>query len=133
MDNARILVAEDDDSLRESLESLFTAHGFTVDTAENYCDVRVQLDAHTYDLILSDNAMPLSPGSTRVDRTCGLQLLAHAKLDPRLQDVPFVLHTADDTEKTKTLAKQFGGIYRMKNDPDMSIAEFCKQLLSQKK
>jgi CheY-like chemotaxis protein len=129
MEQMRILIAEDDEMLRESLEHLFTAYGFRVDTAENYCDVRVLLDANRYNLILSDNGMPLSPGATRVDRTCGLQLLAHVKSNPQLRDVPFVLHTADDSQQTKERAKQFGGIYRMKNDPEMPLADFCLQLV----
>lgn len=129
MTGKRILIAEDDDSSRRALERLFTARGFCVESAANYCDVKDLLDVHDFDLIVSDNGMPLSPGSTRIDRQCGLQLLAYAKLGERHHNIPFVLHTGDDTDETKRLAHEFGGIYREKLDPSMSIVDFCIQLL----
>lgn len=128
----RVLIAEDDDYVRSALDNHFTACGFEVTTATNYCDVKDLLDANLYDLIVSDNGMPLSPGSARVDRTCGLQLLGYAQMCEQHKHIPFVLHTADDSEETKRLAKELGGVYRMKNDPGRSIVDFCEQLLKQK-
>ncbi len=129
MTNKRVLIAEDDASIRQALERLFRRNGFITTVSTNYCDVKDVLDANDFDLIVSDNKMPLSPGSTKLDSTCGLQLLAYAKLGEQHKDVPFVLHTADDSDKTIVTTALLGGIYRQKNCPGMNIVEFCQQLL----
>jgi CheY-like chemotaxis protein len=125
----RVLIAEDDEYVRRGLVRLFEAYGYVVEQGGNYCDVKDLLDTRDYSLIVSDNGMPLSPGSTRIDRRCGLQLLAHAKLGERHKDVPFVLHTADDTDETQRHAREFGGVYKLKGS-EPSLIDFCENLLN---
>ncbi len=131
MDTIRVLVADDDQSVRTAVERLMSSCGYTVETAGNYCDVKDLLDANAYALIVCDNGMPLSPGSMKIDRTCGLQLLAHAKAHGHNKETPFVLNTGDDTEEIRRIAKELGGIYRFKLDTVVPLADLAAQLLKQ--
>jgi CheY-like chemotaxis protein len=123
----RILVADDDEGNRTALKHYFKSLGYEVDTAANYIGTRELLDTQVYALIVSDNAMPLG-GESHVDRTCGLQLLAWAKSAGQNKDTPFVLHTGDDSDRTKKLVAELGGIYRYKMD-SRPMNEFFNALL----
>jgi CheY-like chemotaxis protein len=125
MPGIRILVADDEKSNRDALKSYLESLGHKVETAANYVDTRALLDANVYGLIVSDNGMPLG-GESRPDNTCGLQLLAWAKSAGPNKNTPFVLLTGDESEKTKALTKELGGIYRNKSETG-SIREFLKQ------
>jgi len=123
----RVLVADDDQRLRESLRGYFESLDCTVDTASNYHGVRELIDKHAYNLIVCDNSMPLGNDKT-AHPTCGLELLAHAKLHGPNMHAPFVIHTADDSNETKyTVEEELGGIYLLKATP--GFLAFLKKLL----
>jgi CheY-like chemotaxis protein len=107
-----VFVADDDESILRALKRAFEARGFTVHTASNYVGAVALLDANDYVLVVCDNGMPLG-GERRPHPTCGLQLLAHAKFG-RQKDTPFIIHTADDSDKTIADVALCGGIYQAK-------------------
>lgn len=58
----RILVVDDEESIRESMETLLTAEGYEVRTATNGFDALLQLRIELSDLIVSDLNMPQMSG-----------------------------------------------------------------------
>jgi len=58
----RILVIEDDDTLRELMKDLFEHNDFQVDTAVNGKDGTLHLVHEKYDLIITDIIMPEKEG-----------------------------------------------------------------------
>ncbi len=128
MTQKRILVADDDESVKRAITRMFEAMGHVVDSASSYIDVNELLESHVYDLIVCDNGMPLV-ANTRIDHTCGLQLLARAKTGGPNEKTPFILHTGDDREETKRLAEEFGGVYRYKSDTNPPLIDVVKKLL----
>jgi CheY-like chemotaxis protein len=73
MSQKRVFAADDTESMLRAVRRLLEALGHTVDTAENYVDAVELLKSTKYDLIVCDNGMPLSPGSRKIDNTCGLR------------------------------------------------------------
>jgi len=54
----RLLIVEDEDTLRESLRRVFVREGYDVDAAESAEDALKVLDAGEYELIISDIILP---------------------------------------------------------------------------
>lgn len=54
----RILVVDDDDSIRECLAALLASHGYEVSTAEDGFDALLQLTREPPDVVISDLNMP---------------------------------------------------------------------------
>jgi DNA-binding response OmpR family regulator len=87
---ARILVADDDASILQVLETVLAGDGYQVITVR---DGEAALEAarrDTFDLIMLDVQMP------RVD---GLAAARALRQDPRLADVPIVMLTARTSDK----------------------------------
>jgi CheY-like chemotaxis protein len=87
---ARILVADDDASILQVLETVLAGDGYQVITVR---DGEAALEAarrDTFDLIMLDVQMP------RVD---GLAAARALRMDPRLADVPIVMLTARTSDK----------------------------------
>ena len=59
---ARVLVVEDEDSVREYLSRVLTLHGHTVLLATDGAHAVELMEEHHFDLLLSDIAMPLMDG-----------------------------------------------------------------------
>ena len=57
-----ILIVEDDLTFATMLKTWLTKKGFEVDTASNNVRARKQLEARTYDLVLSDLRLPDQDG-----------------------------------------------------------------------
>jgi predicted signal transduction protein with EAL and GGDEF domain len=83
----RILVAEDDTSIRAVLKATLRSAGYVVYEAENGAVAMRLAIEHLPDLILSDVLMPGGDGQT---------LLAALRADARTSDVPFVFLTGLD-------------------------------------
>lgn len=60
----RILIVEDDEMLLVTLKMVFEMHGFEVSAAENGQIALEQLQAASYDYVLSDFNMPIMDGMT---------------------------------------------------------------------
>ena len=84
----RILVIDDDDALRESLQLVLAAEGYEVTGAEDADAALEQVEACSYDVILCDLRMP------GVD---GMELLP--RLRQHLPQTPVVMMSAYGTEE----------------------------------
>ncbi len=81
----KILVLEDDESLRAVLKKRLAASGFTVESAENGEEGLAFLDAGGFDVVISDIMMPVMSG---------LEFLSAVRAQKR--DIPVILLTALD-------------------------------------
>ena len=92
MENKKILVVEDDESIRESVKDLLEMEGYTVECASNGEEgIKALRGGNLPGLILLDLMMP---------RTDGFQFRLEQQQDPALASIPVVILTADgDVEK----------------------------------
>ena len=58
----RILIIDDEEDIRESLETLLTIEGYSVDMAPNGTEGMARLERSFYDLVLLDLMMPDKSG-----------------------------------------------------------------------
>ncbi len=79
----RVLIVDDEEDIRESLDALLTLEGYSVDQAQNGSEGLRRLDSREYDLVLLDLMMP--------DRS-GMDVLR--ELRERDRDVPVFMVTA---------------------------------------
>lgn len=86
--NKRILVVDDEETLREALRFNLEAEGYDVDTA-NSAEQALALDLTRYDLFLLDIMM---------DGISGTQLARILKSNPATASRPVIFCTAKDTE-----------------------------------
>jgi DNA-binding response OmpR family regulator len=86
----RILVVEDDISVRHLSSSVLTSSGFQVDTAEDGAAGWEALHTNSYDLLITDNSMP---------KLCGIELVQ--KLRSEHMTLPVVM--ASGTIPTEAL------------------------------
>src|SRR6185295_7867438 len=94
----RILIADDEPSLRELLTELLTDEDYIVDSVATGADVLEQLQSDTrYDLLLLDLRMP------KID---GLQLLERLRKDGN--EIPVIMMTAHGTSSSAIRAMQMG-------------------------
>jgi CheY-like chemotaxis protein len=125
----RVLIADDEVEWRRTLRRLLEQLGCAVEEGSSYVTVCKLLDTQKYDLVVSDNGMPLG-GESRPHPTCGLQLLAHAKRNTPNKDTLFIIHTASDDDDIPKLVEKLGGIFRSKVYYHEPLADFLKKQLS---
>ncbi|BBI99086.1 hypothetical protein FGKAn22_07790 [Ferrigenium kumadai] len=100
MNEAKILVVDDQAENRYLLEVLLKSRGFEMVPAENGAEALAKLRAEKIDLIISDILMPVMDGY-RLCREC--------KGDETLKDIPFVFMTSSYTdEKDEQFALSLG-------------------------
>jgi len=97
--NARILVVDDEESIRALLKELLSSLGYEVGLAANGLEALSVLDDHPVDLLLSDIRMP---GMT------GMELLKMVAL--RRDEIPVVLLTACDEVPIAVEAMKSGAL-----------------------
>lgn len=129
-DKKRVLVVEDEDYVLAGIKRLLEAMSCEVVVATNYIDGRARLDDGAYALIISDNGMPIGQ-EQRKHPTAGLEFLAHAARDSRHKGTPLVLHTGDDSDRTKHAAGHIGAQFILKGNLD--FAHNIRELLKKKK
>ena len=93
---AKILVVDDDDSLRELLRMHLASAGYEVSTAADAISAGYQVLKHPPDLIISDINMP------HMD---GFEFVAALKSDPTLPHIPVIFLTSleDGDDRGKEL------------------------------
>ena len=94
---ARILIADDDEMMRDSVAATLARLGHSVAAASDGAAALARLDAEAFDLLLSDLKMP---------RMTGIELLEEAK--KRRPNLPVVLMTAFATVRTAVDAMKLG-------------------------
>ncbi len=93
----RLLVIDDEESMREFLSILLGAAGYSVETGGTLAEARAKLGSETFDLVVTDLKLP--DGS-------GLDLLSEAKrVDP---DAQIIVVTAFGTPETAVDAMKLG-------------------------
>ena len=101
---ARILVVDDDESLRELLRMHLAAAGYEVSTAPDGISAGYQVLRNPPDLILSDVNMP------HMD---GFEFIAALKSDKSLPEIPVIFLTSNDEGDSR--GKELGAVaYLMK-------------------
>jgi two-component system OmpR family response regulator len=95
----RILVVEDDPSIRDLLVRVLACHGFQVSAAATAIDALIQYADATPDIMLVDIMMPDDDGISLVRRIRGL---------PAGHDLPVIFLTARRDMRTVALAMNVG-------------------------
>ncbi len=70
--NNRVLLAEDDEAIRSTLESLLNLKGFQVSIASNTAETLELLGTEEFDLVISDYLMPGGGGREVIEALRGL-------------------------------------------------------------
>ncbi len=96
---ARILVVDDDDSLRELLRMHLAAAGYEVSTAPDAIAAGYQVLKSPPDLILSDVNMPFMDG---------FEFVAALRSDPALRSIPVIFLTS--VEEGDDRGKELGAV-----------------------
>ncbi len=107
----KILLAEDNDTIRKLLSKLLGSNGYDVHPVENGVDARKKLIGESFDMVLSDILMP------GVD---GIELLKEVKTN--FGDIPVVLITGNQSLENAKEAIHWGAFdYITKPFNDLSI------------
>lgn len=94
---SRILVVDDEESIREFLEIMLKKEGYEVSTAEDGLVAKDMLTKKTFDMVISDMQMP---------NMTGLELLKFVK--DTYSDIVFMMITAFGTTETAVEAMKIG-------------------------
>jgi DNA-binding NarL/FixJ family response regulator len=97
--SGRLLLVDDEPSLREAVQAYLEDSGFTVQVASNAAEAWQILQKNTPDLVISDIMMP------QVD---GYQFLKQMREDPRFQTLPVVFLTARGMKSDRIQGYQAG-------------------------
>ena len=102
MKKKRILIIDDEPNVRKVLSILFKSNGYEVVAADDG-DVGLETaKKEKPDIIILDVVMPTLDGYS----TCML-----LKEDPEVQNIPVIMLTARDTNKSKYASESFGAEY----------------------
>ena len=90
----KVLLVDDNPSIRETIEFLLSDEGFDVTTAENGQEALDTLKTSPQDVIIMDIMMPVMDG---------IDFLQHQGRDPLMNHIPVIVATAsmDDHRKVK--------------------------------
>jgi len=96
---ARILVVDDDDSVRELIKDLLVMNGHAVDTAADGLQALAAARQAAYDLVVLDRTMP---------KADGIMTLAALRADAKLKTVKVLMCTSASVNKEIEEAFQAG-------------------------
>lgn len=105
----KLLVVDDERSIREALKDILTEEGYQVETAEDGEVAYTVLSETRIDLVLSDIKMP---------KTDGMELLARCHEEGL--DVPFIMISAHGTIDTAVEATKKGAFDFIQKPPDLN-------------
>lgn len=94
----KILFAEDEDLLRNSLTFYLTSHGFTVTSVSNGLQVKEQLNTSQFDLVITDLNMPYFGG---------MEVISFVRNELNLA-TPIIVLTSFGVEKAELDAFEIG-------------------------
>lgn len=98
MSKTRLLVVDDEETLREGLSTYLEQEGYTVDTSAS-AEKALEHDIVGYDLILLDIMM---------EKMSGIELAAILKENPATADIPIIFLTAKDKDDDMVAGLQLG-------------------------
>ena len=113
----RILIVDDEKSIRTTLKIFLEREGFVVDTAETAMHAMDLIRTVSYDILISDIIMP---------QVSGVEFLEEIRLS--LPDVPILMMTGEPTVETAVVALQLGAFdYLYKPIQKDSLVKTVKQ------
>jgi two-component system response regulator PilR (NtrC family) len=118
----RILIVDDEESLREFLSIMLHREGYQVDTASDGAQAALHLREHLYDLIISDINMP---------RMGGMELLRHIK-EHTPETVVLMITAFSTTEQAVEAMKQGAYDYITKPFKNEEIRLIVKNALERR-
>ena len=118
----RILIVDDEESLREFLSIMLHREGYLVDTAVDGAQASAHLRDHAYDLVISDIKMP---------RMSGLELLRHIK-ERSPETVVLMVTAFSTTEEAVEAMKQGAYDYITKPFQNEEIRLIVKNALERR-
>ena len=129
MENAKIMIVDDDPGIRDSLQTILESRQYTVITAANRAEGMDKIKAEKPDLLILDIMM-----SSWLD---GLDMSKRLKRDPEFSDMPIVMLTGVKERTIFDFRPKDGGPHWCSVDayldkpvaPDALLAE-VKRLLS---
>jgi CheY-like chemotaxis protein len=111
--NAKILIIEDEERLRNNLKELLELSGYTVATAEDGENGIEGMNIIQPDVIICDINMPFMDG---------YDVLEVLRLYPSLKDIPFIFLTAKTEEKDIKKGMELGAneyLFKPVRKPDL--------------
>lgn len=124
----KVLIVDDESSIRELFKFVFEDEGYEVEMANNGQEALDALQAGTPDFMVLDVSMPVMTGKEFV-----LELGKRALRDPRLNAIPFVVMTGEnflDPELNKVFGSAKGFVcYFPKMTPPEQILQKAKEIL----
>jgi CheY-like chemotaxis protein len=90
---ARVLVVDDEESIRYLVRLVFELHGYEVDEAPNGAAALQRVAAEAPDVIVTDVMMPVMNGR---------ELIAHLRADPATAAIPIIVVSASMSVKSIT-------------------------------
>jgi two-component system response regulator PilR (NtrC family) len=118
----RVLIVDDEESMRDFLSIMLHREGYQVDTAIDGAQAVVHLRDHSYDLVISDIKMP---------RMTGLELLAHIK-DRTPETVVLMVTAFSSTDEAVEAMKQGAYDYITKPFKNEEIRLIVKNALERR-
>ncbi len=119
----KLLIVEDEETLRESLKRMFTREGYSVSTADSVEEGLQLINKHIYDVIISDIILPGKDG---------IEMLTEVREE--LPDQIFIVMTAYASLETAVKALRAGAYdYIMKPIIHEEIKQVVKNALIQKR
>jgi DNA-binding NtrC family response regulator len=106
---AKILIVDDEASIRETLKEILTFEGYEVDLAEDGAEALEKLRKSEYDVALCDIKMPKIDGLELLDRVKGIA-----------DDVSFIMISGHGTIETALEATKRGAYDFISKPPDLN-------------
>jgi DNA-binding NtrC family response regulator len=118
--SARILVVDDEDAIRLTVEMLLRRRGYSVTTASNGAEARVLIEQQPFDLLLLDLKMPGASGvevaryalgcrpESKILILTGSTQIEGAAEEPGLDEFDYMLKTASPQEVLERVAAMIG-------------------------
>jgi DNA-binding response OmpR family regulator len=118
--SARVLIAEDESHIAESLGFILEREGYTVVTVPDGETVLLRLHGGLPDLLILDVMLP---------GLSGFEVLKTIKSDPRLNALPVIVLTARTQPRDRAMAESIGAAaYLTKPFSNRDIVEHVRQL-----
>ena len=125
---ARILIADDEKNILDTLSDFMEGIGYDVDLAENVDSALALMQTNDYDILLTDKNMP----DTEDNKEGGLSLLKYAKEHSPLTEV--IMITGYATVESAVEAMKLGAFdYVMKPIPLFELKEKIDRVLEYKR
>lgn len=118
-----ILIIDDNDKVRQTLEYRIESMGFDLDSADCQTAATALLQKRRYDLILLDQELPVKKGKP-THKQVGRNLLVHIRQDANNESTPVIVVTAHDGDDSVAIADLFhdGADYFI-HKPQISMLE----------